>query len=376
MGFTATAIQAILFAFFAGFTAVLAAIIGPTYDNLFVPEMAASALYPTSFGGGSFLSAAASFSTYLLGALVDPVIALVGVGVALAYLGRAFLGPWAAKAEPLVTRLVLSILLANFTLPLAGGILAISGAAYPVIAGWDGGSWQHWVNLAGWGELSFSWDNGALAFILTFGIFAVVILLALAVALRNALMAVLLVLLPLFTLLWPVPTLAPLARRAWLLFGELAFLPCIMVVPLELAVGSSSVVMLLAFLTIALGSPALLSLAGAQLTSVGFPSAGPVLANSTQRGLSVASQSMGSYLRPLGANKALAPGVRSVATTAGRALGSGAFPTALPLLAGEFLGRGAGHLIRHVPNAAAQLRPRDKFPRVPRGALMGGRPHG
>lgn len=372
MSLTATAIQAILFAFFAGFTAVLAAIIGPTYDNLFVPEMAASVLYPTSFSGTSFLAGAASFSTYLLGALVDPAIALVGVGVGLAYLGRSFLGPWAAKAEPLVTRLVLAILLANFTLPLAGGILDLAGAAYPVIAGWDGGQWQQWSNLAGWGELSFSWDNGALAFILTFGMFTIVILLATAIAVRNAMMAVLLVLLPVFTLLWPIPTLAPLARRGWLLFAELAFLPCVMVVPLELAVGSSSAPMLLAFLTVALGSPAMISLAGAQLTSMGFPSAGSVVASSTQRGLSVASPAAASVLRPISANAGLAPGVRGVATAAGRALGSSAFPAALPLLAGEALGRGAGHLIRHVPHGAANV-PKDKFPKVPRGALMGGR---
>src|SRR5579871_744108 len=239
---------------FAALTGVLAAILGPTYDNILVPSLAPAALYPTPFAAGTFLSAAAAFSTFVLGDTVP-------------------------RPEPFLGRLLLAVLLANFTLPIAAGLLDVAGAAYPVIAGWDGGAWQHWVNLAGWGELSYSWDNGALAFVVTFGLFALVLLLAAVVAVRNALLAVLLVLLPAFTLLWPIPPLAPLARRGWTLFGELAFLPCVMVIPLELAVGAPSVLALLGFLTVALASPALISLAGAQLTAAGFPSAGATLSN-------------------------------------------------------------------------------------------------
>jgi hypothetical protein len=364
MTITSTTIQVILFAIFAGLTGILAAILGPTYDNVLVPSLYASALYPAPFAAGTFLSGAASFSTFLLGTLVDPAIGVVGLGVALTYLARSALGRSGARPEPLLARLLLAVLLANFTLPLAAGLLDVAGATYPVIAGWDGGAWQHWVNLAGWGEVSFSWDNGALAFVLTFGLFTLVLLLAAAVAIRNALLAVLLVLLPAFTLLWPIPPLAPLARRGWTLFGELAFLPCVMVIPLELAVGSPNILALLGFLTVSLASPALISLAGAQLTSVGFPSAGSTISNATQRGLTVAAQSTQSFLRPISGHPALAPGIRNAAGAGGRSLGASGLPAAGPLFASELLGHGAARLLRHVPPAT----PKDDRPGPFRGA--------
>lgn len=384
MTLSSTAIQALLFVLFAGLTAILAAIIGPTYDDLLVPSMATAALYPAPFASGGFLSGAASFSTFLLDDLVDPLVGLVGLAVGLAYLGRSVLGGAVGRPEPFLARLLLAVLLANFTLPIAAGLLDVAGSAYPVIAAWDGGAWQHWVNLAGWGEVSFSWDNGALAFVITFGLFALVLLLAAAVAVRNALLGVLLVLLPAFTLLWPIPPLAPLARRGWTLFGELAFLPCVMVVPLELAVGSPNVLALLGFLTVALASPALISLAGAQLTSVGFPSAGPTISNTMQRGLVVASQSTQSLLRPVAGESAVGPGVRASAGVAGRALGSAALPGAAPLVASELVGQGAAKLLAHLPMTAA---PKDDrpgpfrgvprgIPSLPAGSLPEGAAHG
>lgn len=384
MDWSASAIQVFLFGIFGGLTAILAGIIGPTYDNLLVPELAPGALYPDPFGGASFLSGAVTFSVFLLGNVVDPAVALVGLAVALAYLGRSVFGRWAGAVEPLVARLVLAVVLANFTLPVAAALVDLGGAVYPIIAGWDQLGWEHWQNLAGYGEFEFSWDNGALAFVLTFVLFTLVLLLAMAVALRDATMAVLLVLLPAFTLLWPVPVLAPLARRGWLLFGELTFLPCVLIVPLELAVGSPSVILLVGYLTVAVGSPALVSLAGAQLTSIGFPSAGGAVSGATQRGLAVASQTGRGYLSPLGgggagaakAGSSLASGVRGVVGSAGRTLGSAALPASVPLVASEFLGRGAAHLVSHLRSAQRGAPGRlDRFPRVPREPLPRGR-HG
>lgn len=384
MDWSASAIQALLFGIFGGLTAILAAVLGPTYDNLLVPELAAGTLYPDPFGGASFLSGAVAFSVFLLGNVVDPAVALVGFGVALAYLGRSFFGRWAGAVEPLVARLVLAVVLANFTLPIAAALVDLGGSVYPLVAGWDKLGWEHWQNLAGYGELSFSWDNGALAFVLTFVLFTLVLLLATAVALRDATMAVLLVLLPAFTLLWPVPVLAPLARRGWLLFGELTFLPCVLVVPLELAVGAPSVLLLVGYLTVAVGSPALVSLAGAQLTSIGFPSAGAAVSGSTQRGLAVASQSGRGYLTPFGSTggaaskgrAGAATGAGGVAGSAARAFGSAALPASIPLIASEFLGRGAAHLLSHLrPAHRAASGGRDRFPKVPREALPRGR-HG
>jgi hypothetical protein len=367
-------IQAILFALFAGLTAILSMIIAPTYDNLLVPELAPAALYPglppSPSASSSFLSGGAAFSSYLVANVVDPLVGLVGIGVALAYLGRSFLGRWATRAEPLIARLVLSVLLANFTLPIAGAILDVAGSMYPVIAGFDGGQWQHWQNLAGSGELAFSWDNGALAFVLTFVLFTVVLLLASAVALRNALLAVLLVLLPLFTLVWPIPTLAPLARRAWLWFGELAFLPCVLVIPLELAVGAPSVLLLLGFLTVALASPAFLSVAGSQLQSVGFPSAGAAVSGGVQRGLMVASRAAQGVITPFSRVATLSPGLQRGIGIAGRAVGSTAFPGSIPVLAGEFLGHGTAHLFQHLSKGWTGGAG-DRFPSAP-GPSVGG----
>ena len=357
------AVQAFLFAVFAGLTAVLAAIIGPTYDNLLVPELQPSSLFPAfppTGGASSFLSQAASFSSYLVADLVDPAVALVGAGLAVVFLARGFLGRWKGRTEPLLGRLVLAVLLANFTLPITGAILGLAGATFPVIAGWDGGAWQHWINLAGYGELRFSWDNGALAFIVSFALFALVLLLAAAVALRDALLAVLIVLLPVFTLLWPIPTLSPLARRAWLWFAELAFLPCVVVVPLELAVGSSSILILLGFLTAAVGAPALLSMAGTQLSSVGLGSASSTVSSGMQRGFAAASQSTAALIGPVGRAPGLPPEVRTVAGSAGRSLGRAAFPASIPVLASEFLGHGTARIVRHFSTAHRPAG--DRFP--------------
>jgi hypothetical protein len=359
------AIQALMFAVFAGFTAILAAIIGPTYDNLFVPEMAPAALFPPMDPGasGSFLGTATSFSTYLLVHVVDPLVAVVGLAVGLAYLGRSFFGRWAGQIESGVGRLVLAVVVANFTLPIAQALLDLSAATYPVIADFDGGAWQHWVNLAGWGELWFSFDNGAVAFILSFVLFSIVLLLAIVVAVRNALLAVLLVLLPLFTLLWPIPALAPLARRGWLWFGELAFLPCVLVIPLELAVGAPNILLLLGFLTVALSSPMLISVAGTQLSGLGMPSSGGVLTGGIQRGLASASSSARGWIEPMGSVSQISPVARGMATGAGRTLGGAALPAAIPLLAADAFGRGTAELTRFIrakpdgAGASDQFRP-------------------
>ncbi|MHB1932266.1 MAG: hypothetical protein ACYCPV_04680 [Thermoplasmata archaeon] len=346
-------IQAILFGLFALLTAALAAIIGPTYDHLFVPEMQPGALFPQFLGSvpsPNFLSRAAGFSSFLLANVVDPAIALVAVGLGIAYLSRSVLSRYGASIDTLLIRMIVAVIAANFVLPIADGILAVAGGMYPLVAQWDGGAWESWVNLGGYGMFSYSWGNGALTFVLAFVLFSSVFLLTLAIAVRDALLAVLLVVLPLFTLLWPFRPLSPLARRAWFLFGEMAFLPCILVIPLELAVGSPNVVLLTAFLSVALASPFLLSLAGTPLTSLGFPAVGPMLSSATQRGLALVSSAGASYFGPAAA-------AAGGSAASGGGLGAGAFraaqsagaPATAPLALGEAIGHGAVQLIRHIP---------------------------
>jgi hypothetical protein len=352
LGFSiSTIVRTILFLLFSDLTAILTAVVGPTYDQLLVPEMSASALYPLLSASASnptnYLAAAAQFSTYTLATVVDPAIALVGVGVAVLYFSRVFVDRWASALDGLLPRLVLAVVAANFTVPIAGALLGVAGGLYPVLAGWDGGAWQHWVDLAGEGQVTFSWDNGAVAFVLAIVEFLVVFSLVLAIGLRDALLSVLIVLLPIFTLLWPFRPLSGLARRAWFLFGEMAFLPCVLVVPLELAVGSPSAVLLVGYLGCALASPYLLSVAGAHLSAFGFGGGGATISSGTQRGLMAAPAAASGYAAP--ATNALrgAGSVGQAFSGATRAAGAASAPVALPLAAAQLVGHGALHLARH-----------------------------
>lgn len=359
-------IQAILFALFAGLNALLAAVIGPTYDNLLVPELSPGALYPPLTAAAppssDFLAPAAHFADFLLVGVVDPAIALIALGVAGLYLARSVAPRWSGTFDDLLPRLVLSVVAANFAVPIAGAILSVSGALFPVVANWDGGAWQHWVNLAGFGQMKFSWDNGIVAFVLSFVEFVLVFLLVLAVGVRDALLAVLLVLLPLFTLLWPFRPLSSIPRRAWLLFGELAFLPSILVVPLELAVGSPDPEMLLGYLGVALASPFLLSVSGAQLMAVGFPSVGGTVSQSAQRGLSLAPGAASGYAAPAAAAVRTQGAAGAAAFGSLRAAGTASAPVAGPLALSELLGHGALHLARHIGGRSGGA---DRPPRFP-----------
>ena len=345
-------VQLILFLLFADLTALVAAVVGPTYDNILVPELSTHALYPTIFavhaGPSNYLAQAASFSSYLTTGVVDPLVSLLAVGIAVLYLARATVSRWTAAFDGLLPRLVLSVAAANFTVPIAAAILAVAGTLYPVVAGWDGGAWQHWVNLAGVGELRLSWDNGVLAFILSLVEFTLVLALTLTVGLRDALLAVLLVVLPLVTLLWPFRPLAPIGRRAWLLFGELAFLPCVLVVPLELAVASPNVVLLVGYLSAALGSPFLLSVAGSHLVALGFPSTGTTVQGSTVRGLSAAPSAASGWASPAAAavreSGAAGRAISGTIHSAGAASG----PLAVPAALNQLLGHGALSVARHI----------------------------
>lgn len=368
-------IQELLFLLFAGLTAIAEAVVGPTYDHLLVPELAPPSLYPTlAITGGpaaSYLAVAARFSTFTVGAIVDPAIALAAIAVGLLYLARSFVARWHATFDALLPRLVISVVAANFAVPIAAALVAVGGSLYPVLAGWDGGAWQHWVNLDGYAGIAFSWDNGAIAFALSMVEFLLVVGLVLAVGLRDALLASLLVLLPIFTLLWPFAPLAGLARRAWLLFVELVFVPCVLVVPLELAVGSPSAVLLVGFLACALGSPYLVSVAGTHLAAFGFPSSGGVVSAGTQRGLSSTSSGATAYLGPVTGTARGSGAVASALGGAARAAGSASAPAAPPLAAAHLVGHGALHLVRHLRGATGGGPPRSAGPPPGTGGGIG-----
>lgn len=375
-----TVLQAILFALFADLTAILAAIIGPTYDNLLVPELRTGMLYPSPWASGgdpsNFLAPAAKFSTYTLANVVDPAATLVALGVAGLYLAKPLVARWSALADGLLPRLVLGVVAANFTVPICAAFLSVGGALYPVIAGWDGGAWQQWVHLAGWGEVNFSWDNGALALLLAVVEFLAVFALVLAIGVRDALLAVLLVVLPIFTLLWPFRPLSALAHRAWFLFVELVFLPCVLVIPLELAVGSPNPVLLVGYLSVAVASPFLLSLAGTQLVSFGFPGAGATVGGGVARGSSMVPAGAASHVRPIAESVRTSGSVGRAVSGTVRAAGTAALPAAAPLATAELIGQGALHLLRHVarnprPASRPGSEPPAGTPRRPSGNEWG-----
>jgi hypothetical protein len=372
-------VQAVLFLLFADLTALISAVIGPTYDNLLVPEMSAHALYPAVFvsapAPSDFLGRAAEFSAYLIAGVVDPVVALLALGIAVLYLARTTLPRWAPTFDGLLPRLVLSIAAANFTVPIAAGILSLSGALYPVVAGWDGGAWHHWVALGGYGEFELSWDNGLLAFVLSLVEFALVFSLILAIGLRDALLAVLLVALPLLTLLWPFRPLAALPRRAWLLFAELAFLPCVLVIPLELAVGSPSPVLLVGYLGAAVASPFLLSVAGSHLVAIGFPSGGTVAQASANRGLASAPGAATGLAAPALAAVRDSGAIGRAAGGAARSAATAGGPLAVPAALHELLGHGALSVARHIGERSGRGGGPPHFPPLRPEAVGGdGRP--
>jgi hypothetical protein len=352
-------IQAILFGLFAAGTAVLNLVIQPMYDNLVVPELSSPSLYPSiahAGAGAGFLGAAVPFSQFMLDNLVDPAVAVVLVGTAGLYLLRSFSARFGGRLESLLPRFVVALIGANFTLPLAASALDIGGATFRLVASFDSGAWRHWSNLVPAGGTTFAWDNGVLAFVVSFALFAMVLALAVVVALRDAMIAVLLVLLPIFTLLWSLPPLAALARRGWTLLVEMAFLPAVMLIPLELAVGSPSVLLLLAYLSIAVGSPYLISISRAQLGGLGFPSAGGALTGGLQRGLALATlttQSSVGAATPGASAMGRAAQVGSAMRSFAGHLGKAPLPGGLALGVGHLAAQGSRHLVqqlRHFQN--------------------------
>lgn len=342
-------VQAILLATFGVAIALLAKVLAPTYQYLLVPSLQPGALYPslTAAGGTGFLALGARMSEYTLVALVDPAVTLVAIAIGLLYLVRSALGRHRPELEGLLPRMAFAVILANVTLPIAGAILGLAGSVYPVFEGFDHGAWESWANVTGNSLLQYAWGNGALTLVIEFVLFSLLLLLVAAVAVRNALLGVLLVLLPILTLLYPIPTLRPLARRAWLWFAELAFLPCVMIVPLELSVGSTSIMMTMGYLVVALGAPALLSIAGASLTGAGFPSASGAITGGIQRGLAVATLAAEGVVAPIAAPIAGA-GVAGAVGAATRHASSAPAPFALSAFGSHLFGQGTSRLLRHL----------------------------
>jgi hypothetical protein len=276
-------VQGILFAIFGALTAAVATVTGPTYNDLFVPQMAPSNAFAV-WQGGNVFAQGVQFSNVVLVDLVDPAAVLVFVAVGLLYLLRS---AWPRPdLSHLAPRLVLGLLVSNLVLPLTEVLWQLAAAIYPIFYGYGGGAWQSYSNVVGPGGISLSWDNGVLGFVVSLVLFLLVLMLAFLIAFRGALLAVLLVLLPPLTLLWSIPAASSLARRAWGLFIEMTFLPCLVVIPLALAVGETNVLVTLGLFAVALAMPQLMSIAGGSASQLGLPSSGYMIAGGLSRGVS------------------------------------------------------------------------------------------
>jgi len=170
------------------------------------------------------------------------------------------------------------------------------------------------------------------------------------------------VILPLLTLLWPFRPLASAARRAWLLFGELAFVPCVLVVPLELAVASPDPVLLVGYLSAALASPFLISVAGAHLVAIGFPSTGTTVQGGAARGLAATPAVATASFAPAASAVRESGAVGRAAAGTLRSAAAGSGPLAVPAALHELLGHGALSVARHVGRRADGNRSPPRLP--------------
>ncbi len=319
-------VQAVLFAIFSVLTEAVNVVIGPAYETLFVPEMAPSSAYAPYLlhaDTGSLFYRGAEMSEFVLVNIVDPVAILVIITVGLLYLLRATLPEKAYSWTNLAPRLVIGVLLSNAVLPLTWMLWEVAATVYLPIYSYGGGAWQTYANIVPMGGLNFAWDNGMIAFIASMVLLSLVLTLAFLLAFRDALLAVLLVLLPAVTLLWPIPPLAGLAKRAWWLFAEMTFLPTLVVIPLALAVGSGSVLLVIGLFAAAAGMPLLLSQAGGNLSSAGFPHTGSITTGGVANGYDKAGRAAGTSLRAGGQGFSSGKGaVSGGASAGGKAAGS------------------------------------------------------
>lgn len=309
-------VQAILFALFGALTAAVAVVTAPTYDNLFVPEMSPASAF-ASWTGGNVFAAAVDLSNTLLTELVDPLAVLVIAAVGFLYMVRSVYP--SPKLTGLAPKLLFALLVANLVIPLTSVVWQLAGGVYPVFYEYGGGAWRSYSNLVGPGAVDLSWDNGVLGLVVSWILFGLVLLLAFLIAFRGALVAVLLVVLPPLTLLYPLPGARAIARRAWILFVEMAFLPCFVVIPLVLAVGSGSVLVTLGLFAVALAMPQILSSSGTAISHAGFPNTSFTVAGGLTQGAGTAQETATGWLRRGG--RSFSQGLDSASPTSGVATG-------------------------------------------------------
>lgn len=272
-----------------------------------VTEMQPSHLYPplldngypwaeieVGHGGRSLLHGAIWIQQnivmrYFVNTLFIIILLLVGVAYLYHDLFEQFLN---TRLRTFLPRIVFGLILAYTNIYIIEALMTLAKGGYVLLYNAPGPfkSWQRpdfleWIipeyAHAGtwWGGVLDWLAKGYLGFIWVFVVQLEVLSILLMVTIRDFLLAVILVLLPIASLLLIHPWTQRIGSRLWWLAIDLVFLPIVMIIPLMLlGLVRNSVSFTIAGLTIVIGSLYLIALEPFVLTGAGFSRAGTVLA--------------------------------------------------------------------------------------------------
>lgn len=282
----------LLFAIFNIFAWVTAQ---QTYDNLFIPEMKPYNLFPSLLNGNqkNLFSASASLSNYILINIIDPILIILLLIIGFIYLGKVFLPSWNEKFRELIPRFVIATVVANFTVYISGIILEFGLATYIVLYGYGDKNWQHFGKLyplfvTPWG------NNSLLEFILKVVVIFTIVTLSMVIAIRTSLIAVLIVLLPIGSIMWIFPQTRQYAKKIWVIFIEMVFLPFFVLIPLILATSINDTdtygfLLTTGMLLIAAGMPYFISNYGGSIAHMGMDKVSSFINYGLSTGMSLSS---------------------------------------------------------------------------------------
>ncbi len=188
--------------------------------------------------------------------------ALVGIALSFLIMNSIF-GP--TKNFNLAIRVSIAVILPIFTLQLLSVFLDATGTAFDYIWSNAGINWStgllYSVNIAG--SIQASSGNAYLPIIQFFflsGYFLSISMLIITLELRQAIMIVLSILLPIISVFIAVPKLDEYTKRLWRLFIEVSVFPFITILAVYFAIaGSTNSPLQLAFLVMAAMSPLVLA---------------------------------------------------------------------------------------------------------------------
>jgi len=272
-------VNEVLSAIFAAFNGLAWLAAQQTYNNLLVPEMSSSFLYPTIIKGNQtgFFMYAYYFSSYILFSIVDPLLVIVLLGIGFLYLSKVFFSQNSERFKDLIPKFILAVILSNFTNYISSIILEFGYSLYSTIYTFDGSKWTNFQNI--FPIYSTPWTNNALLeFILKVIVLFTILAIAIIIGIRTGLLGVLIVLLPIASVLLIFPQTKSLGKKIWIVFIDMAVLPFFVLIPLILAVNVNNInttgfILATGLLFISAGMPYFISEYGNSVFHMGFDKA-------------------------------------------------------------------------------------------------------